>query len=151
MRTLHIPEVHFRMKLRSWYATMWYTPTWRYATMWYTRRNLSIPLHSLCCKWWFKVCTSSKIYPIDFCIKYTQLWYLLITCARTDVFSRPLIRFQILTPYYIVFQINLHTNIAIMQDRMGDICFESLSLDPANIYVYWYGFLFFLYRRLIDA
>ena len=38
MRTLHIPEVHFRMKLRSWYATMWYTPTWRYATMWYTRR-----------------------------------------------------------------------------------------------------------------
>ena len=26
------------MKLRSWYATMWYTPTWRYATMWYTRR-----------------------------------------------------------------------------------------------------------------
>ena len=25
MRTLHIPEVHFRMKLRSWYATMWYT------------------------------------------------------------------------------------------------------------------------------
>ena len=40
MRTLHtcIPKVHFRMKLRSWYATMWYTPTWRYATMWYTRR-----------------------------------------------------------------------------------------------------------------
>ena len=38
LRTLHIPEVHFRMKLRSWYATMWYTPTWRYATMWYTRR-----------------------------------------------------------------------------------------------------------------
>ena len=38
MRTLNIPEVHFRMKLRSWYATMWYTPTWRYATMWYTRR-----------------------------------------------------------------------------------------------------------------
>ena len=39
MRTLHIPEAHFRMKFRSWYATMWYTPTWRYATMWYTRRN----------------------------------------------------------------------------------------------------------------
>ena len=31
----------FGWKLRSWYATMWYTPTWRYATMWYTRRFLS--------------------------------------------------------------------------------------------------------------
>ena len=30
------------MKLRSWYATMWYTPTWWYATMWYTRRILFV-------------------------------------------------------------------------------------------------------------
>ena len=44
------------MKLRSWYATMWYTPTWRYATMWYTRRY-EIPLIRDCCnhKW---SCTS---------------------------------------------------------------------------------------------
>ena len=59
MRTLHIPEVHFRMKLRSWYATMWYTPTWRYATMWYTRRyiyfsffNVLLCLLSPSCNLW---------------------------------------------------------------------------------------------------
>ena len=42
--TLHIPEVHFPMKLRSWYATMWYTPTWWYATMCYTQRSATGPL-----------------------------------------------------------------------------------------------------------
>ena len=31
------PNVHFAMKLRSWYVTMWHTPTWRYATMQYSR------------------------------------------------------------------------------------------------------------------
>ena len=117
MRTLHIPEVHFRMKLRSWYATMWYTPTWRYATMWYTRRYESDVHHTSayrrtkvvgirCVSWWLifvkakmwfgsgrdsaslsSSCRSLNLLCVWFLPSFLRSWFGVLTFDSNSIFA----------------------------------------------------------------